>query len=368
MSWSHSVPKHQLSVKRKKPDLPAAAADPPGLWVGCPPQTPGSVPVKKTSCWNGTGGRRESEGVGRRTFSRLPAEFDTHFPWLPVRARQRGTRSLTTRIKGGTVVTHWLVGGALSGMATSSSSYSGPSSESASSTVPSAPANGVGGSGGKPGSAAPVVARGAGPAPSSSSPRTEHKAGPPGEPPPTRKGPCGSGARPRHKAGQCPSSPAAAAAPTVPAAAPEPPSSPVASAAIILSLAGRLTPGRWRQRGACPYPHPAPPSPPSPGRQRSRDVDETSRRKRVGNSAGLGGGWGRFAGPRAAPSAGGRPGEVPPPCLGSSALARHLCACAGGAALAGPCGPACAVERGCADRGNKGLVLRPRLCERAGLG
>lgn len=223
---------------------------------------------------------------------------------------------LPTRIEAGAVGTHWLVGGALSGMATSSSSYSGPSSESPSSTVPNPPANaGGGGSGGKPGSAAPAAAGRAGPAPSSSSPRTEHKSGPPGGPPPTKKGPCGSGARPRHKAGQCPSSPAAAA-PAVPATTPEPPSSPVASAAIMLSLTGSFTPGRRRQRDSGPLPPLRPPPPPT--RQAvDRDAAETSRQRRAGNNARLGGGWTAPQGPArlprpAAASARGRPREAPP--------------------------------------------------------
>lgn len=277
---------------------------------------------------------------------------------------------LPTRIEAGAVGTHWLVGGALSGMATSSSSYSGPSSESPSSTVPNPPANaGGGGSGGKPGSAAPAAAGRAGPAPSSSSPRTEHKSGPPGGPPPTKKGPCGSGARPRHKAGQCPSSPAAAA-PAVPATTPEPPSSPVASAAIMLSLTGSFTPGRRRQRDSGPLPPLRPPPPPNPaGRGPGRGWNfpaETGREQRP-----AGRGLDRSTGPCAAASARGCLGPRPPQGSaarpGCSALARYLCACASCAARPGCTGLPALVEA-VVRAGETGFVPLPKGWERAGVG
>lgn len=163
--------------------------------------------------------------------------------------------------------TYWLVGGAFSGMATSSSSYSGPSSESPSSTAASPPAGGRGGGGGSGGKAAVPGSLGGGGAPaepSASSPSAEHTAGPapglsPPEPEQGVKGPCGPGALPR----QCPGSAAAA----VPAEETEPPSSAPASAAIMLSLAPPSPPPLARPPPPPPHagevatkgPRPAPP-------------------------------------------------------------------------------------------------------------
>lgn len=160
--------------------------------------------------------------------------------------------------------TYWLVGGAFSGMATSSSSYSGPSSESPSSTAASPPAGGRGGGGGSGGKAAAPGSPGGGGAPaepSASSPSSEHRAGPapglsPPDPEPGGKAPCGPGAMPR----QCPGSAAAA----VPVEETEPPSSAPASAAIMLSLAPPSPPPLARPpphagKVATKGPRPAPP-------------------------------------------------------------------------------------------------------------
>lgn len=117
--------------------------------------------------------------------------------------------------------------------------------------------------------------------------------------------------------------------------------------------AGRLTPGRRRQRGSGPLPPPRP-APAGSGAG-------TRPKLPGGDGPGTMPGW-AGAGPlRRAPRGclGPRPPQGSAARPGSSAPARHFRACAGGAAPAGLCGTGREGERGRAGQGNKGLVPRP---------